>query len=66
MDLGDWQELSRLRAENHGWHRCVTEILAALDKPAATFDYVVQAITSSVAALNDTLRRLHRHPVVPQ
>ena len=66
MDLGDWQELSRLRAENHGWHRCVTDILTALDKPAATTESIVQAITSSVSALNEALRRLHRHPVVPQ
>jgi len=66
MDLGDWQEFSRLRAENHSWHRCVTEILAALDKPAATTEFIVEAIRSSVGTLNETLRRLHRHPVVPQ
>ena len=66
MDLGDWQELARLRAENHYWHRCIREILDAVNKTAATTDSIVQAVTSSVAALNEALGRLHRRPVVHQ
>jgi hypothetical protein len=66
MDLGDWQELARLRTENHYWHRCITEILEVLDKPAATFEAIAQAIRTSVATLNEALGRLHRRPVLPQ
>jgi hypothetical protein len=66
MDLGDWQELARLRAENHYWHRCITDILEALEKPAATAESIAQAIGSSVATLNEALGRLHRRPVVHQ
>jgi len=66
MDLGDWQELSRLRAENHYWHRCIAEIMDALGKRAATTESIVQAIRNSVATLNEGLARLHRRAVGPQ
>jgi hypothetical protein len=66
MDLGDWQELARLRFENHVWHRCVSEILGAIETPGATTETIKSAVEHNVATLNDNLVRLHRRPVGPQ
>ena len=63
MDLGDWQELARLRFENHVWHLCVTQILETVDQPGSTVEAITARISSSVAALNEQLVRLHRRPV---
>jgi len=63
MDLGDWQELSRLRFENHAWHRCVAMILEALDKPGATSGSITEAVDQSIATLNELLVQSHRRPV---
>jgi hypothetical protein len=63
VDLGDWQELSRLRFENHVWHRCVDEIHAAVERPGASAESIAQAIEQSVAVLNRQLRTMHRRPV---
>jgi hypothetical protein len=65
MDLGDWQELSRLRFENHAWHRCIAMILEALDKPGATSDSIAEAVEQNIATLNDRLAQVHRRPVTP-
>lgn len=66
MDLGDWQELSRLRSENHAWHRCIETILEAIGKPGATSRSIAEAVDRSVATLNDRLTQLHRRPVTPR
>jgi hypothetical protein len=63
MDLGDWQELSRLRFENHLWHRWVAEILETMQRPGARADSIADNVESSTAALNEQLVRLHRRPV---
>ena len=63
MDLGDWQELSRLRFENHAWHRCVAEILDAVHRRSTTPASLTAAIHASVTELNAQLRTLHRPPV---
>jgi hypothetical protein len=63
MDMGDWLEYSRLRGENHSWHRCVNEILDALDAPSATIDSIRLAVSHSVDTLNGALGRLRRRPV---
>ena len=63
MDLGDWQELSRLRFENHAWHRCIATIVEALDKPGATSGSIADAVDQSIATLNDLLAQGHRRPV---
>jgi hypothetical protein len=64
MDLGDWQELSRLRYENHAWHRCVAEILEAVHRRSTTAESLTAAIHASVTELNEQLATLHRPPVV--
>jgi hypothetical protein len=66
VDFGDWQELSRLRSENHYWHRCILDILDALHKPSATTESVVEAVTAGIARLNEALARLRRRPVTAQ
>jgi hypothetical protein len=66
MDFGDWQELARLRAENHCWHRCIAEIMEAIRKPMATSQSMVESISVSIASLNDALARLRRRPVTLQ
>lgn len=66
MDLGDWQELARLRAENHVWHRCVGEILDALAVQGATPEMIVASIERSVGSLNEHLVKLRRRPVTRQ
>jgi hypothetical protein len=66
MDFGDWQELSRLRFENHAWHRCITTIIEALDKPGARADSIAQAVEQSVHVLNQDLVTCHRRPVASQ
>jgi hypothetical protein len=63
VDLGDWQELARLRFENHVWHRCIAEIVEAIEVPGTTAEAITARIEQSVAALNDQLVRLHRRPV---
>ena len=63
MDLGDWQELSRLRFENHVWHRCIDSILEATEQPGATPQSIVEVVEQSVNVLDDRLRTLHRRPV---
>ena len=67
MDLGDWQELARLRFENHVWHLCITQILETVDAPGSTAEAITTRINDSVTALNEQLVRLHRRPVaLPQ
>ena len=66
MDLGDWQELSRLRFENHVWHRCVDSIMKAAEQPNATPQSISQGVEQSVKVLNDHLHTLHRGPVGSQ
>jgi hypothetical protein len=63
MDLGDWQELSRLRLENHVWHRCIDEIREAMEQPGGTSDTLAAVVRSSVVVLNERLAALHRRPV---
>jgi len=63
MDIGDWQELSRLRGENHVWHRCIAEILDAVQAPGATADSIASAVERSVATLNQQLVQIRRRPV---
>jgi hypothetical protein len=55
--------MSRLRSENHAWHRCIETILEAVDKPGATAGSIVEAVDLSVGTLNDHLTRLRRRPV---
>ena len=63
MDFGDWQELSRLRFENHAWHRCIDAVLQAVDQRGATSTSIAEAVEQSVATLNERLIQLHRRPV---
>jgi hypothetical protein len=63
MDLGDWQEMSRLRSENHAWHRCIEAILGALDEPGATSGSIAEAVDRSLSTLNDRLTQLRRRAV---
>jgi hypothetical protein len=63
MDLGDWQEFTRLRAENHAWHRCVQDILASTRKTALSSDALAASIDRSVATLDERLRALGRRGV---
>jgi hypothetical protein len=63
MDLGDWQELSRLRFENHVWHRGMAAILETVERPGVTSNAIIEAVERSVASLNDHLVRLHRRPL---
>ena len=63
MDLGDWQELSRLRIENHFWHRCIEDILEAARAPGATHATIAARVEQCVDALNSRLVSLHRRPV---
>jgi len=63
MDLGDWQELSRLRFENHLWHRCVDDIRVEVERPAANSASIAQVLERSLAVLNKGLAGLHRRPV---
>ena len=63
MDIGDWQELSRLRLENHLWHRCLDDIASAARNHQLTADALAQSIEQSVQALNERLQHLGRRPV---
>jgi hypothetical protein len=63
MDIGDWQEFSRLRGENHHWHRCIAEILEAVQAPGATAESIAGAVERSVETLNQHLVRMRRRPV---
>jgi hypothetical protein len=63
MDLGDWQELSRLRFENHVWHRCLDDIREAMEQPGATSESIAHAVRQSVDVLNDRLVSVHRRRV---
>jgi hypothetical protein len=64
MDFGDWQELSRLRFENHAWHRCIDAILEGIARPGATSTSIVEVVERSVSTLNERLAQTHRRPVV--
>jgi hypothetical protein len=63
VDFGDWQELSRLRYENHAWHGCIEAVLRAVNQAGATSTSIQETIDRSVEALNDRLVQLHRRPV---
>ena len=63
MDIGDWQEFSRLRGENHVWHRCIGEILEAVQAPGASAESIARAVERSVETLNQQLVQLRRRPV---
>jgi hypothetical protein len=63
MDIGDWQELSRVRGENHAWHRCVDGILEAVRAPRATNASIRDAVEQNVTVLNQHLEALHRRTV---
>lgn len=62
MDFGDWQELSRLRFENHAWHRCIDAVLQTVDQPGATSTSIAETVERSVNTLNQSLLQLHRRP----
>jgi hypothetical protein len=62
VDFGDWQELSRLRFENHAWHRCIDAVLQAVDARGATSISIAEAVDHSVRTLNERLLQLHRRP----
>jgi hypothetical protein len=64
MDLGDWQELSRVRVENHVWHRCTDDILEAVRAPGATHATIAASVEQCVDRLNKRLVALHRRPVL--
>jgi hypothetical protein len=55
--------MSRLRFENHAWHRCVDSIVEAIERPGATALSIAEAVETSVSALNDRLVQVHRRPV---
>lgn len=63
MDLGDWQELSRLRFENHAWHLCIDAILQVIDGPHPSTASITEAVDRSVNTLNDRLVRIRRRPI---
>jgi hypothetical protein len=63
VDFGDWQELSRLRFENHAWLSCIDAILHAVNQPGATSTSIQETVDRSVTALNERLVQLHRRPV---
>ena len=63
MDIGDWQEFSRLRGENHVWHRCIAEILETVQAPGATAESIATAVERSVDTLNQHLVQMRRRPV---
>jgi hypothetical protein len=63
MDLGDWQELSRLRFENHAWHVCIDAIVEAIEQPGATANSIAEAVDRNVTMLNERLQQTHRRPV---
>jgi hypothetical protein len=65
MDIGDWQELARLRSENHLWHRCMAEIVDALDPTTMSTQTrtLHETVVQSVAVLDHRLTRLGRRPV---
>jgi hypothetical protein len=63
MDIGDWQEFSRLRGENHHWHRCIAEILEAVQAREATAGSIARAVERSVETLNEHLVRIRRRPL---
>jgi len=63
MDLGDWQELSRLRGENHLWHRCVDEIMEMTHASGVSGEQLAAAIENRVSVLNQRLAALHRRAV---
>jgi hypothetical protein len=63
VDFGDWQELSRLRFENHAWHGCIDGVLHAVNQPGATCTSIQETVDRSVTALNERLAQLHRRPV---
>jgi hypothetical protein len=65
MDIGDWQELSRLRYENHLWHRCIAQIVESIHpEPGQPRRLTVrESIEQSVAELNERLRHVGRRPV---
>jgi hypothetical protein len=62
VDFGDWQEISRLRFENHAWHRCIEAVLQAVDQPGATSTSIAEAVERGVNILNERLTQLHRRP----
>jgi hypothetical protein len=62
VDFGDWQEMSRLRFENHAWHRCIDGVLQAVNQPGATSTSIAEAVERSVNTLNERLLQLHRRP----
>jgi hypothetical protein len=63
VDLGDWQELSRLRSENHAWHRCVAEIVDSTHRTDLSGSQLADSILRSVGALNTRLAALGRRKV---
>jgi 6-phosphofructokinase len=63
MDISDWQELSRLRLENHLWHRCLDDIVSAARDHQLTSSELAHAIQASVGTLNGRLHNMGRRPV---
>jgi hypothetical protein len=63
VDLGDWQELSRLRSENHAWHRCVDEIVESAHRTELSGAQLADTIVRCVGALNTRLAALGRRKV---
>lgn len=58
--------MSRLRFENHAWHRCVDAIVEAIEQPGATATSIADAVQASVTTLNDRLVQVHRRPIRPR
>lgn len=59
-DVGIWQELARLRTENHYWRECVVGIVKDTRGPHASADALIQSIEQRLIALAEKISRLHQ------
>jgi hypothetical protein len=58
-EVGIWQELARLRTENHAWRECVEGIVQDVRLSSSSVDALRGSIRQRVANLGQRLARIH-------
>ena len=58
-EIGIWQELARLRTENHAWRECIQAILNDVDVHRSSTSALQDAIQQRIVGLGSRVARIH-------
>jgi hypothetical protein len=58
-EVGIWQELARLRTENHAWRECIEGIVRDVEQHASSTDALKNAIRERIVSLGGRIADTH-------